>query len=263
MKNKIKWIESFGGFSQIYSQGLEYAFVTENYEQICKFVFCKDFLQDAIHAKVNGTKASIYGFVYDSKKSLPLCLKKTMILLANSSDGKLRDKIDGCVDFINQIEKILKIRRSTITECNLPPKKYEKGGVWLVKGSSRWIKSPPMISALTLLLRVGLAHKKGNPYHQTIEKIIDGSTKPYVSNDVDYLKTGLPAIKKILTHGDKKLFYQKMENNYPKKTDIGTMHNSMGVVGYARGYTKLHVPYWHRLDEKGKLCLPLVPTQNS
>ena len=51
---KIKWLEKPAALAQIYGSGLEYCFISKDGKQCCPFVYCKDFLQDAILAQQHG-----------------------------------------------------------------------------------------------------------------------------------------------------------------------------------------------------------------
>jgi hypothetical protein len=221
-------------------------------------------LQDAIHGKVNNKNVNIFGYNIDPLKTPPLDFQQTRLLIANSSDANLRKKIPNCLEFLHQVENILKMKKTVAQECLEPPAKYAKSGVWLLSGSKRWLRSSPMISLYALLIRVGFVHKKGNSYQQTILDILSGVKKTYSRNDKSYLNNSMNAIKKILNFGDRKIFYPNIKNNYPQNIPVSMMHNC-GIVAYARGtYTKKNFPRWHRFDgEELKLCLPLVQTQNS
>ena len=73
--------------AQIYSKGFEFAFASakgKGYKQACTFVYCKDFLHDAVWAAVNKTKWSVYGFHYDSKKDVPLDMEHCVFLFRNT-----------------------------------------------------------------------------------------------------------------------------------------------------------------------------------
>lgn len=236
--------------AQAFSSGLEFAFISADGQQCTTFAFCKDFLQDAIQAYCVQKKRNIYGFEYDPETHPPICLEKTRLAIANSEDDYLDEKIPALVDFIHQIEKKLAISKTVVKQCSNSPLKYIRGGVWILEGSARWLRSPPMISMYTLLIRLGIGHPVGQSYEKTIADISNGRTKAYQDIDRLRLKSALPAIDRIMKHGDRKLFYNKIELNYPKRIRTNTMHNCLGIIGYAENRTKKYMPYWHRLDEK-------------
>jgi len=245
---KIAWYTDSMGLSQALSSGLEFAFVSKNYEQCCPFVLCKDYLQDAIYNHLHKAKKSIYGFKYDPDKHFPLHLEQCRLVLANSSDSKFRDKVPVCLDFINQIETKLKIAKTKARECADPPKKYLRGGVFLFEGSRRWLISPPMVSLYTLLLRVGFCHVEGDSFEQTIKDILNKKRSAYQGEDYNRLRNSQKGLERILKTGDRKIFPRDMKRNYPKGISINTLHNDLGICAFSCGDTKGQFPNWHKED---------------
>jgi hypothetical protein len=249
-KKKIVWYQNHMFLNQAICSGLEFAFVSEDFKQCCPFVLCKDYLQDAIYNQIYKTKKKIFGFQYDPSKESPVCLSKAQLVIANSTDRKLRQKIPACLDFLNQIEKKLKINKTKIRECESPPNKYSAGGVWFFEGSKRWLASPPMISLYTLLIRVGFTHVEGKNYWSTIEDICARKIPPYQYEDFERLKGSIKGIERILDQGDRKIFSSDFKVNYPKGLKINTLHNNLGICAFSEGATKKHVPYWHKDKSK-------------
>ena len=163
-KITIDWLKKIYGLSQIYTSGLEYCFISKDRQQACAFMLCKDFLQDALMAMHHGSKINIYNFSYDSKKDAPIDLERTRLAIANSRDDKFGEKIPAMMNFIHQIERKLKLIRSTCQQVENPPSKYAKCGVYVIDASNRWMRSPPMISLFSLLIRVGFTHKIGDTF---------------------------------------------------------------------------------------------------
>jgi hypothetical protein len=244
--NKIKIL-------QIYSKGLEYAILSDNYELCHPLVWCKDFLHDIIHSTLTGKNFEIYRLKYNPNVNPKACLKEARILVANSRDNKMNKKIDSCLDFIHQIEDKLKITRTKVRKCLNPSLSYNHNNVFIFQGHKRWIFSPPMLSLYTLLIRVGFAHKIGFDYKTTIQYIKDGVIKPYQSKDSRWIAEVEPALDRIIRIGDKKIFYKDMRLNYPSSMIVDTMHNRMGIVGYAQDMVAkvtnnpVVMPYWHML----------------
>lgn len=244
---KVTWeVDVSGRLSQAISSGLEFCFVSDDNHQCTPFAYCKDYLQDAIQGRLSNSSKSIYGFHYSPSAKHQPSLKKLKLAIANSSDSRLREKISTSLDFMHQIESALKISKTKMSECEGPPKKaYIAGGVWLVEASRRWLYSPVMVSMYTLLLRVSFSHVAGTPFMATINDIIAGKLGAYQPNDRNQLDRAKKGIELILNKGDRKIFYKKIEKNYPK-VDVYTMHNSMGICSFSEGRTATHVPHWHR-----------------
>lgn len=236
---------------QIYSRGLEYALVSKNHEQCHPFVFCKDFLHDVLYSTINQKPISIYKFAFNPTEDHLPCLDKIRLLIANSKDKKFASKVPAILDFVNQIEESLKIKKSTARTCSNLPEIYKNSGVFLFEGSKRWLQSPPMISLYSLLLRVGICHTVGDSFSKTINGIESGTIKPYQKKDSHWLKKSSLALAKIMRIGDRRIFNRDMRLNYPSQLDLEIVHNRLGIIGFstdilynAIGESVL-VPAWH------------------
>jgi len=245
-KKKIEWYTTKTTLYQVYRSGLEYAFASQDNKQVCPFVYCKDFLQDAIQGCLHQIKRKIFGFTYDPEKHHPLCLKQTRLLVTCAKDSRFRHKIANCLDFINQIERELKLKTTVATECANPPTQYLLSGIWLLEGSRRWMISPPMISMYALFLRIGFIHTVGRHYEDTILDVINKKVTPYQNKDRKQLIDALPGIRRILRFGDRKIFHRDIKANYPAKVSVGVMHNHLGIVKFSQQEMKSLFPYWHR-----------------
>lgn len=246
-KVNVKWLKSANsGIAQVYSSGLQYALVNDDYQQCHDFVFCKDFIQDAYHGFLHQQQASIYGFTYDPSTQPPLSLTKLRIVLVNSKDAKMGEKIPAVVDFINQFCKKMKLKPSRAIEVENPPKAYSKCGAWIIEGSGMWINAPVLISMYSLLIRVGFTHKVGQDAETTIKNLVNGKSTPYQSNDRYQLQSAQKGIEQILKYGYRKHFFIDTVKNYPAGTQIGTMHNSTGIVAFSTGGSRSVCKYWTR-----------------
>ena len=236
---------------QIYTKGLEYALVSSSFEQCHPFVWCKDFLQDVIYSTVNQKAIKIYNFEFNPNQDPNPSMYKVRLLLANTKDKSFANKIPHVLDFINQVEDHLKIKRTTVRRCASPPSGYEKYGVFLFEGNKRWLQAPPMISLYSLLLRVGFSHITGRNFLDTFEGVKSGEIKAYQKKDSTWLAGTDPAFKKILKTGDRKIFHRDIKHNYPKHMTIDSVHNFLGIIGFSseiswksKGNSTL-VPFWH------------------
>lgn len=249
----IKWKPSSTSSKilQMYSKGLEYALVSFDYEQCHSFVWCKDFLHDVIYGALHEKWFEIYKFRYNPSVDPTPCLDRIRLMITNSKDNKFSDKIPIVVDFINQIEEKLKIKKSIARKCKNPPEAYSKSGVFVFEGSKRWIQSPPMLSLYALLLRVGFCHTINESFLKTIEEIKSGEIKPYQNKDKNLLKNSDLALQKILKIGDRKIFHRKIELNYPSKMKIDLIHNRLGIIGFSADIMRkkadipVLIPHWH------------------
>lgn len=236
---------------QIYSKGLEYALVSPEYEQCHSFVWCKDFLHDIIFASIHNKWFEVYRFKFDPEVDPLPCLDRIRLLITNSKDKKFSSKIPATLDFINQIEDRLGIKKSFVRKCNDPPEGYENSGVFMFEGNKRWIQSPPMLSLYTLMLRVGFCHSIGDDFESTIKAVKNGDIKPYQKRDSYFLKHAESAFNKIIKIGDKKIFFKDIKLNYPVDMQINSLHNKMGIVGFSSDVVRnvlgepVLIPHWH------------------
>ena len=234
IKKKIKWFpeNKHTGLSEAVSGGPQFSLVSDENEQVSQFCFCKDYLHDAIYGHLNKKSVSIYGFFFDPKNNPAPSIKEAKILTGNSSDPKFREKVPNCIDFLNQFEKALGMKKLTcFFEVSKPPVKYSAGGVWLVCGDKRWVNSPPMLSLYSLLIRIGFGHKIGTPFMDTIKGIESRKITPYQSCDYNRISGSTKIIEKILKKGDEDIFGTEIEKNYPNEISVSTMHNYCGIMG--------------------------------
>lgn len=250
-KVSIEWLPKYvpktedEKINQIYSMGLEFA-VASDTRQCCDFVYCKDFLQDTIWAVLHDAPVDIYQFKFNPKNNCFDVNGFTRILVANESDEFFHQKIPNCIDFINQIETVLHLKKTVAYQCENSPEKYLPSGVFMLKGSQRWMLAPPLMSMYTLLLRCGFVHEIGNDFMTTINKIISGEIQQYQTSDQEYLASSLAGIQIILKLGYRKIFYKDMKKNYPQNVSVSTLHHYCGIVAFSTGATKKTVPYWSR-----------------
>jgi hypothetical protein len=266
---KVTWNKDFS-LAEVYTGGLQMALCSppdENgqHQKSTTFVTCKDFFQDAVQAFHLGQKREIYDFKYDPKTAPPLSLDRCRILLGNTLDKDIESKIENVLDFVGQFEKRIKLLQTKAFKCDPVPQKWEKSGVYMFEGSSRWMISPPMLSLYTLLLRCGLIHTKGEDFDKTCEEIISGKRQLIGDKgkrqsgcyDDVYLKNSQPGIKSIVEHGYARLFYKDAARNYPNTIKTSAMHDRCGIVGFSQKKIKEEMPYWYRLVEP-KIKKPVV-----
>jgi len=239
---KVKWSQNHGT-AQIYSSGVELALCSDDNKQVGPLVFCKDFFQDAIVASLHGTVCSIYGYKYDS--SFPPIPKDNLkVLLTNAADPKLKEKIPAVSDFLNQIEAELGVEKTVIEQCEKPPDKYAKCGIYLLIADKKWMHAPPLLSLWTLLARNSLVHKVGNKWRDTLQSIISGKTPASQKHDRTYIEYGKPGLDLVLEKGIEALFGKVMKANYPKEKAGHAMHHYSGIVSYGSCKAKSHFPMW-------------------
>lgn len=241
--------------AQIYSRGFEFAFMARPekkgpYQQATTFVYCKDFLHDAVWAFLNKTKCSIYGFHYDYSKDLPLLMTETALAFRNTAYKKKPEEfhecLNACLEFLQGIDEILGLEPTQIFKVE-----NEDWPCWFVLGDAKWQLAPTMISLYTLLIRIGFFHKPGDDVTETINraekgKIKIGTGSEYAGNrDCSYVGQARKGIDVILKHGTS-VFYADPKKNYPKELLKNGLHDNYGIVNFTQGRPKKIMPHWYR-----------------
>lgn len=258
----VKWHPKTNRICQIPKEGLEFAMLSNGYDQLNQLVWCKDFMQDLIWSYVNNESIDIYGFCYDPRFCPAPSLKRLRLLITNYKDAYFGDKVkNNVLPLLHSVESRLKMSKTILEKCQTTPATYKKSGVWIVDASKRWIKSPPMLSFYTFLIRIGLVHNPIDTLEQTLEKIKNGTTKPYFDaqcRDKDMICKASDGINNIMKYTDRKIFPSKLILNYPKnfkdnnsknsfsKMTIYNIHDRCGLVGFSSGTTKQYFPNWHK-----------------
>lgn len=242
---RIKWYESKRrnlNILQIYKKGLEFSFVSGEYEQCHEFLFCKDFLQTIIFSNIRNKPINIFNFMYNPERNPRIHTDELRILFRSNNDANFDQNLKNSILFINEMEGMLGMRKSESRRC--------ENGCWMVRGSKRWLKAPPMISLFVLLVRVGMTHKPENSFQKTVNDMISEKIKPYQNKDSTLLRDSFLGMDKIIKMGDGKIFYKKMEKNYPNLT-ADCIHNDTGILSYTNEIRKkiagssVVVPRWH------------------
>lgn len=261
-ERKVEWHpKTLKGISQIPKDGMEFAYVSEDYKQVHQLVWCKDFMQDTIFGYLNNAQFEIYGFEYDPAKNPAICKDKTRIMVCNWRDQQFEQKLlVNCKEFLHGIEKKLKMKKTIFEKCVNPPPIYRRSGVFIIEGSRRWMIAPPMISLYTLLIRVGMIHPVGQDVEETLNQVRNQTLNPYNwkpdrttkwgeihdDNDSDNLQNGWDGLNTILRIGDRKIFHRSIKENYRNNVGIYTIHDDCGLGGFSNGYTEDNFPHWHR-----------------
>lgn len=259
----ITWFPQKQSLAEIYSSGMQYSFVNAQGQQCDPFFTCKDFLSDIVWATIHGRSTGIYGMSYDPATHPALDMENTRLLLTNSKDKNFLGKIEGLLDFINQVEDVFDFRNTTIRLVKNPAAKYKTCGIIETCSSHRWMRSPALLSLYTLFLRVGFTHTKGNNWQDTVKGMIAGKIEQYQHNDQSYLKSSVRGIEYIIKAGYKNVFFVQPKFNYPEKKDVSTIHNSSGIVAFSSSLNgKTLVKHWGRpevreLEAKSEIKLSL------
>jgi hypothetical protein len=231
---ELKPILEKSNFNQIYSSGMEYALVSKSGQQLHNFAYCKDFLQDAIHAMFTKKKHSIYGFSYDPTKQEPVDLD-VLRLAVHHSTIELSERIGNCLNFLHLIEEIRGFNKTEVYRAE----KREGRFIWVFNADPRWMFSSALLSFYTICMRIGFSYKG-----QKLEEFLSNPPTELGGNDKAYLQGAKEKWKILLSEPIEKLFGKKMEDNYPKDMSVGTMHNETGYVAFTSGRAQNNFKHW-------------------
>lgn len=218
-------------------------------EQCHDWVLCKDFLTDAVWATVNKSEASIYGFRFHHERNPQISMDPVLLIVRNKQVKN--DIFDKCIvnsaKFMNMLETKLKFTLCKVEKVTF---KVDEGdySVWMFSLDPRWLHAPPMVSMLSLMIRVG-CHYSGKGYlaaalrkfkKSVIAKRtkmnedddcdledIDGFEALY--NDAEYLRKSY-ALRTLIVKKGLSIFKKDMKDNYPRDVDVHTVHNFWGIV---------------------------------
>lgn len=244
----VKSFDKSGSLCEIYSTGFQLAFASPELEQCHSWVLCKDFLTDAVWATVNKGDVQIYGFRFNHKINPAISIKPVYLIARNKQvKNDIFDKcMENCQKFMNMLEVKLKF-----TLCKFEKIKYTGEGeysVWLMTFDPKWLHAPPMVSMLSLMIRVG-CHYSGKGYlNAALRKFklsvkakqqkmdsYDGDTLDEIDgfealhNDAEYLRQSY-AMRTLIFKNGLKIFKPTMAENYPNDVDVHTVHNHWGIV---------------------------------
>jgi hypothetical protein len=209
----VKFKDSEGYPSEIYSKGMTYSLLNNEYIAQHRPIRCKDFFQDLIWAEKQKQSASIYGFTW--KPTGKVLTNKTLLIGVKDEGKDIGVKAKNCQKLLNKLEAILKYPKS---KC-IPD---DTGKAIVTRFSTKWTEVPYVFSLFTLLLRAGLAYNN-EPLEDFFKN--SGSNKDIPMNDRGYLNTGMPKITKLL---EGHVYKQRYEDY----ASISSIHNSSGICNY-------------------------------
>jgi hypothetical protein len=263
----VNWTPNYGT-AQIYSSGAQVALSNPDGDQIGPFVWCKDFLHDALRAALWGTDSSIYSYRTGKAEREKINLERPYVLLANNSNPSQEACLPAMKEFMNQVDAAVGVAKPSFYRIAANPPAEYKSGVSYWVGDPLWMISPPAFSLWTLLLRNAHVHKMGDNYMTTIDNLINGKVQPGVRNDGMYLTYGIEGLKLLVEKGIanvfnngvpmptvaegalepkaaefKAWFSDRLKTNYPDPKVVGTstLHHWFGIVSWSDNSMKKYV----------------------
>lgn len=225
----VNWFPD-ASMAQIYSTGLEFAFVSLEGKQCHAFAYCKDFLQDAVWATLNKSSVGIYGFSYVHGKNPPVDMDNMRLGVRVKGTPK-EDMETMCRKALTFLQEVDAGQGFSPSELLLGgQRKGEKSKTFVFVSDPAWLHSPPMVSLYSLLVRVGMTYEGGG-----WRAHFDNAKKYIGKNDKTYIKSAQKGVNKIIGKDPTKIFAKEIKDNYPTGVSVSSMHNSSGIVAYAKG----------------------------
>jgi hypothetical protein len=155
---------------------------------------------------------------------------------------QFEQEIQNACKFINLVEVRLKFNLATVEQVE-----HKQGeSVWMLTLDKRWIHAPPMISMLSLFVRMGCYYDGKSKLNDAVRAFKnrtvnepeaddwgdydeDYASEEVINNDKEYLSASRSMRLLILKKGIS-IFCPKIEDNYPGGEDIHTVHNDWGIV---------------------------------
>lgn len=134
-------------------------------KQIMGFMGCKAYIHDAAQSHVLGTRD--YGSHYDKNRNPLMDMNKLRLLVGtNPKTGILKEykkKLFAAKRMLNLFEEAAGWKPSKITSIN---HSAIDEGVWLITGPKQWMRSPQMLSMVTLIIRAAVRNGPVDPKNE-------------------------------------------------------------------------------------------------
>jgi len=199
-----------------------FAFVTKQHKMCHQWVYCRDFLQDAIRVALTDTPCDIYGFKYDPVKDRKLDLSATRMAVSHIT----KEQAASALKILHLFEQDAEIYNTSTLELT------EETEVVVFTSSPDWMDSPFTISLYTFLIRLGyrgLVFETKEEFIAECKRIMEDRGNN-CDNDAEYMRSANKIIWKVLP---KRSFLSWKEVDY-SGYDIHYFHNTSGIVSLAK-----------------------------
>ena len=223
-------------------------------KQVCSWSTCRDYLHDTyrgwLHRDTPNAKLTRSLTRRDDDTSVP-DTKKLRLLITSLNETcyglNTQETLFVGKRILNIYEELLGFSKSTITTVDYPLSqkntayKEYMATVWLFRGSNEWIKSPHLLSIVTLILRMAYKLRKIPVFKdnsmQEVAAVIKDFCKDSTScTEADYIKKVASALPVVLAHHDE-LFTHSMNDAYDKSSY--EFHSRGGIIALCTGRSPL------------------------
>lgn len=235
-----QWFERRMWPQQTVNEGIQYSLLSDDNRQCHPFVYCKEFVLDVTWATITGKPTSIYGFHFSPQSDPPTSLSNVRVLLRNLQDAKFAERVPKCLSFLNKLEGQLKFPKSTVEVCE----NAEKGDTFLFTCPQNWQLAPPLLSLLTLMLRIGMVYGGRGDIWRHAQKVTERAIKPYQRRDDVHLKSAWHCIQELIETKCQRFPPDRLAN-WPADAKNWAIHEYGGIVSLASGKGKMISPAWY------------------
>lgn len=233
-----KWGKD-GGLSQIYSSGIEFAWLNKEGKQLHSFAFCRDYLQDVIQANHNKSKFTVYGMSYDANSDPNFDFDMVRMAVRLAADN-LMELMQNSLRLLHNIEAERGFAPSKLIELG----KVGKHNICLFLSDVRWIHASPLLSLYTTSIRVGAEYTTDEHWEEFFTRWSTGGKQSVVGgNDTGYLRISKSALPLLVRLPLEELFAAKASDNYPTAVPPISIHNRTGICAYASGEFPKEMPW--------------------
>ena len=243
----LKWYEKpIRSLAEDYqASGVQFAFVSPNNEVCHQWVLCRDFLHDAVKARLVKKPFSIYGFSYDITNQPELDLDKIRMAvskkdkLSSSQKETFAKSMLLAKKMINTLEQLVGIAPENYTNVfEVDPSGSNRSMVYLFVGDKFWITTPMFISLFTLIIRLSendIEFESVDDLFAALGKMSESVVKD--KKDFSYVKDILPRLRLILENHERLI--EPAENGFHsmffKEIDNNSFHHRSGIVSTLTG----------------------------
>ncbi len=224
-----EWFKGRMNLHQTIWEGLQYSLLSPDYNQGHPFVYCKEFILDAVWATLNNQSTDVYGFKYNPELN-PVSINPLKMLVRNLEDPNFKDKVPNCLKFINKLEKEFGFSKTQVELCENAEKAYTAQFII----SEQWLHAPPLLSLLTLMIRIGMIYNgKENIWNHSF-KVSNKLLKSYQIKDDQHLRDSYDCIQDLIKTNCRRFNAHRLDN-WPKNVRGIYIHEFGGIVSLAKG----------------------------
>lgn len=241
---EIKWLDNLA-ITQ--SKLPFFAWASKNNEQASQYHTCRDRLTIC-------ARAGLHNMNYSSYRTTlmpPMCFDETRLLITAPYEKIQKHFLDTgmakLLELLHSAEYQMGLDRKTeifkVSNENCHIK--SNGGAYLLVADSLWMRSTPMISMYTLLVRISPAHNLGDHILKTLENCTTSPNSLLSECDTLHVTQSLDGMKRVLRYGEK-IWHPTPQENYPSNVSYTAIETS-GIKGFTAKTCQIPAAkYWYR-----------------